>query len=246
MPAKPEPRPAAPRHEALTGTRAALALASLAACTTDPAPGQLPPAKATPTAPRAQPDVSRAAPAPVTATRDAQGRSITAHFAAPAGEGARVNQADGAGTYRVLLGNLPRNGGFRVQDFYETTGRPFSDAFVLQNEADLTRQPVQSIDGWLRQYHHGGGRRLVQLFRNGEAEGTASTFYPGNKRKSVVIFRNGQPEGVGTFWHPGGELALKVTFRNGRPAEYRGWSQFGEMLDSASAQALYEQLRRVE
>ena len=86
----------------------------------------------------------------------------------------------------------------------------------------------------------------MQLFRNGEAEGTASTFYPGNKRKSVVIFRNGQPEGVGTFWHPGGELALKVTFRNGRPAEYRGWSQFGEMLDSASAQALYEQLRRVE
>ena len=227
---------------------AALALASLAACTTDPAPGQLPPAKATPTAPQVQTDAPRAVPvpAPATATRDAQGRTITAHFAAPAGEGARVNQADGAGTYRVLLGTLPRNGGFRVQDFFETTGRPFSDAFVLQNEADLTRQPAKSIDGWLRQYHHGGGRRLVQLFRNGEAEGTASTFYPGNKRKSVVIFRNGQPEGVGTFWHSGGELALKVSFRNGRPSEYRGWSPSGEVLDSSAAQAQYEQLRRMD
>ena len=225
---------------------AALALASLAACTTDPSPGQLPPAKATPTAPKVQPDAPRPAPPAAASTRDAQGRTITAHFAAPAGEGTRVNQADGAGTYRVLLGTLPRNGGWRVQDFYEATGRPFSDVFVLQSEADLTRQPAQSIDGWLRQYHHGGGRRLTQLFRNGQAEGTASTFYTGNKRKSVVIFRNGQPEGVGTFWHPGGELALKVTFRNGRPAEYRGWSPFGETLDAASAQALYEQLRRVE
>lgn len=223
----------------------ALALASLAACATQPASEQ-PSAPTSPTSSTAKAPDARLATASTTATRDAQGRPITAHFAAPAGEGARASQADGAGTYRVLLGQLPRNGGWRVQDFYETTGKPFSDAFVLQSEADLTRQPMQSIDGWLRQYHHGGGRKLVQLFRNGQAEGTASTYYPGNKRQSVIIFRAGQPEGVGTFWHAGGELALKVTFRRGKPAEYRGWSPAGEALDAAQAQALYEQLRRAD
>jgi hypothetical protein len=194
------------------------------------------------------PDVapSRSSPGAPAATRDDQGRTITAHFAAPAGEGARVDQPDAAGTYRVLLGTLPRGGGWRVQDFYEVSGKPFSDAFVLQSEADLTRQPPQSIDGWLRRYHHGGGRMLVQLFRNGQAEGTASTFYPGNKRKSVIIHRNGKPEGVGTFWHTNGKLALKVTFRDGRPAQFRGWNEAGETLDDLAAQALFEQLRRAE
>lgn len=222
--------------------------AVLVACTTTPEPpGQLPSSdkRARPQAPVVVSPPPPASNVPA-ATRDAQGRTITAHFAAPAGEGARVNQSDAAGTYRVLLGRLPRDGGWRVQDFYEVSGNRFSDAFVLLDEADLGRQPAQSIDGWLRQYHHGGGRRLVQLFRNGRAEGTASTFYPGNRRQSVVIYRAGKPEGVGTFWHPNGKLALKITFRDGRPAQFRGWSEGGDALDGQAAQALYEQLRRVE
>ncbi|ARU04429.1 hypothetical protein CCO03_06835 [Comamonas serinivorans] len=237
--------PFSPSFRCLAGL---LLLASLTACTTpEPAPGRLPASRAQPT-PTAPVDVAQTRPATnvPAATRDAQGRRIVAHFAAPAGEGPRTTQVDAAGTYRVQLEQLPRGAGWRVQDFFEVSGRPFSDPFVVQDEADFTRQPPQSVDGWLRQYHHGGGRRLVQLFRNGQPEGTASTFYPGNKRKSVVIFRGGQPEGVGTFWHAGGELALKVTFRNGRPADYRGWNEAGETLDALAAQALYEQLRRNE
>lgn len=235
-----------------------LAAMALAGCTTfqsdpqteaqtEPRPGQQSEADGHSPIPALGDDVmaSRPSTAPVTApaTRDAQGRSISAHFAAPAGEGARVSQPDAAGTYRVLLDRLPK-GGWRVQDFYEISGRPFSDPFVLLKQADLTRQPPQSVDGWLRQYHHGGGRMRVQLFRNGQAEGTGSTFYDGNKRKSVAIYRNGRPEGVGTFWHPNGKLALKVTYRNGKPAQFRGWNEEGEPLDELAAQAQFEHMRR--
>ena len=220
----------------------------LAGCATPP-PTPAPPESANRRlpVPQAQRDIEPAQPSAnvPSATRDPQGRAITAHFAPPAGWGERVDFADAAGTYRVLLEALPR-GGWRVQDFYEISGKPFSDPFVLQRESDLKRQPATSVDGWLRQYHHEGGRKLVQLFRNGKAEGTASSYYVGNKRKSVTIYRDDQPEGVGTFWHPNGTLALKVTYRKGRPAEFRGWSEGGEPLPSDLAQALYEHVRKVE
>lgn len=214
-------------------------LGGLVACGSAPAPStdesrRLPPQRT------ASPPAQTTSPAWGDA-RDAQGRRIAAHFAAPAGQGQRVQQPDAAGTYRVVLEEV-KGGGWRVQDFYQATGNRFSDPFVIKDSADLTRQPVKRIDGWLRQYHHGGGRWLVQLFKDGQAEGTASRYYADGKRQSVIIYRNDRPEGVGTFWHANGATALKVTFRNGQAAVFRGWDESGERMAPEAARAWYERL----
>lgn len=164
--------------------------------------------------------------------------------------------------YREFWG-MTEEGYFIVQDYYEKTASPSSDAivsvdvtaaklndpYILRNQADvqtwlLTAGKVQqqyqslgsmSVEGPYVQWYANGNKAIQGQYQDGLQQGTWTLWYENGNKMLEEEFKNGERQGESKGWYANGKTGGQGMYQNGqRHGVWKVWYENGAKLQEGS------------
>lgn len=108
-----------------------------------------------------------------------------------------------------------KNDRYKVQDFY-TSGNPKTLPYILLDKADLSKDPVESIDGSRTDCDLAGNKFGTIYYNKGVVNGLVIVWYGNGVKKIETYQYSDKFNGPFTVWYPNGTKKISGAFSSGK------------------------------